>query len=273
MPCVIVGTPCEALDQLQQADHCVMAELSHLQGLSEEEMAEELSKEEAVLQYTNVCIDAQELPQAYLRRIWHRHKKEQVLIAETERLIVRESSVEDAEAFWELYADEQCKRYLEAPPVALNGAREHDLEEYRRYIVQYQQGQYAFYEYGMWSVVEKAVTFIGEMQKVVEQMPASEIAESARTGLNWTGDIVNLVELMYGLQEMQCLNDGKLPIEELGNRIFPLFGLQPRIYSRIYIDIKQRATKNGNRAYFLSRMRNMLEERIDQDIHISLRRK
>ena len=98
-------------------------------------------------------------------------------------------------------------------------------------------------------MVEKAVTFIGEMQKVVEQMPA------------------------YGLQEMQCLNDGKLPIEELGNRIFPLFGLQPRIYSRIYIDIKQRATKNGNRTYFLSRMRNMLEERIDQDIHISLRRK
>ena len=108
-------------------------------------------------------------------------------------------------------------------------------------------------------MVEKAVTFIGEMQKVVEQMPASEIAESAKTGLNW--------------QEMQCLNDGKLPIEELGNRIFPLFGLQPRIYSRIYIDIKQRATKNGNRTYFLSRMRNMLEERIDQDIHISLRRK
>ena len=122
-------------------------------------------------------------------------------------------------------------------------------------------------------MVEKAVTFIGEMQKVVEQMPASEIAESAKTGLNWTGDIVNLVELMYGLQEMQCLNDGKLPIEELGNRIFPVFGLQPRIYSRIYIDIKQRATKNGNRTYFLSRMRNMLEERIDQDIHISLRRK
>ena len=156
MPCVIVGTPCEALDQLQQADHCVMAELSHLQGLSEEEVAEALSKEEAVLQYTNVCIDAKELPQAYLRRIWHRHKKEQVLIAETERLIVRESSVEDAEAFWELYADEQCKRYLEAPPVALNGAREHDLEEYRRYIVRYQQGQYGFYEYGMWSLVEKA---------------------------------------------------------------------------------------------------------------------
>lgn len=122
-------------------------------------------------------------------------------------------------------------------------------------------------------MIAKATNFIGEMQKVVEQMPASEITEAETPKLKWTGDIVNLVELMYGLQEMQCLNDGKLTMEELGNRIFPLFGLKPKIYSRIYIDIKQRATKNGNRTYFLSKMRNMLEERIDQDIHISLRRK
>jgi len=156
MPYVIVGEPCVELYRLQQEGYCVIAELSYLQGFSEEEVAEALGKEEAVFQYTNVCIDAEELPQAYLRRIWHRHKDEPVLIAETDRLIVRESVSEDAEAFLELYADKLCRRYLEAPPVALNGVREHDLEEYRRYIVQYQQGQYGFYEYGMWSVVEKA---------------------------------------------------------------------------------------------------------------------
>jgi len=156
MPYVIVGAPCKELYRLQQEGYCVIAELSYLHGLSEEEVAEALCKEEAVLQYTNVCIDAEELPQAYLRRIWHRHMGEPVLIAETDRLIVRESVSEDAGALLELYADKQCKRYLEALPVALNGVREHDLEEYRRYIVQYQQGQYAFYEYGMWSVVEKA---------------------------------------------------------------------------------------------------------------------
>lgn len=123
-------------------------------------------------------------------------------------------------------------------------------------------------------LAEEAIEFIHEMLQMVKDMPASEIKQPQITNsLNWTGDIVNLVELMYGLQEMQCLNDGKLTMEELGNRIFPLFGLKPKIYSRIYIDIKQRATKNGNRTYFLSKMRNMLEERIDQDIHISLRRK
>ena len=123
-------------------------------------------------------------------------------------------------------------------------------------------------------LAEEAIEFIHEMQQMVKDMPVTEIKQPQTTNcLNWTGDIVNLVELMYGLQEMQCLNDGKLTMEELGNRIFPLFGLKPKIYSRIYIDIKQRATKNGNRTYFLSKMRNMLEERIDQDIHISLRRK
>ena len=123
-------------------------------------------------------------------------------------------------------------------------------------------------------LAEEAIEFIHEMQQMVKDMPAIETKLPQTTNsLNWTGDIVNLVELMYGLQEMQCLNDGKLTMEELSNRIFPLFGLKPKIYSRIYIDIKQRATKNGNRTYFLSKMRNMLEERIDQDIHISLRRK
>ena len=123
-------------------------------------------------------------------------------------------------------------------------------------------------------LAEEAIEFMHEMQQMVKDMPATEIKQPQTTNsLNWTGDIVNLVELMYGLQEMQCLNDGKLTMEELGNRIFPLFGLKPKVYSRIYIDIKQRATKNGNRTYFLSKMRNMLEERIDQDIHISLRRK
>ena len=155
IPYIILGEPCDRLWDLQREGYCVIAELKHLQGLSDEEVAEALGREDAVSQYTNVCIDAAQLPQAYLRRIWCRHKGEPVLIAETDRLIIRENVSEDAESFLDLYADEQCRKYLETPPVALNGVREHDLEEYRRYIAQYQAGQYDFYEYGMWSVIEK----------------------------------------------------------------------------------------------------------------------
>ena len=153
---VIVGEPSDKLLEFQAKGYCVLAELKHLQGLRDEEIAEAICKEEAVTQYEHVCIDASQLPQAYFRRIWCRHIGEPVLIAETERLVIRESVEEDAKAFWELYQDEACGTYLEMPPVELCGDMKTDVAEYRQYIAQYREGQYAFFEYGMWSVVEKA---------------------------------------------------------------------------------------------------------------------
>ncbi len=152
IPQVIVGAPCEELRLLQDAGYCVLAELTHLQGLTEDEIAEALCKEEAVQQYENVCICAEELSQAYLRRIWCKTQRLPVLIAETERLLIRESVEEDAEAFYELYQDAECRKYLELPPV--DGIPE-QIGAYRKYITDYQNGQYAFYEYGMWTLVEK----------------------------------------------------------------------------------------------------------------------
>lgn len=149
-PYVIVGAPCDRLLELQNAGYCVLAELVHLQGLSDEEVAEALCREEAVTRYTNVCIDAGALSQGYLRRIWCRHRKIPVVVAETERLLIRESVEDDGEAFWKLYQDPACQEFLEALPV-----EEQSVEAYRRYIAQYKSGQYAFYEYGMWSAIEK----------------------------------------------------------------------------------------------------------------------
>lgn len=147
-PLVIVSEPCDTLWQLQQEGYAVLAELRHLQGLSEEETAEALCKETSVQKFTNVCICAENLPQAYLRRIWCQAKKIPVQIAETERLLLRESILQDAEAFFALYQDEQSRRYLEIPLAQTQA-------EYEQYIQAYQQGQYAFWEYGMWTVVEK----------------------------------------------------------------------------------------------------------------------
>ena len=152
---VITGPPCEELMALQQAGFPVLAELTHLQGLSEEAVAEALCKEDDIREFTNVCIHARELPQGYLRRIWCKAKGMPVIIAETERLLIRESIVEDAEAFYELYQDAECRKYLEQPPVEECGIPAQNIKEYEKYIVDYQKGQYGFYEYGMWSVVEK----------------------------------------------------------------------------------------------------------------------
>lgn len=68
------------------------------------------------------------------------------------------------------------------------------------------------------------------------------------------------------------MNEGNVPIEKLGNALFGLFGLEPKPYSRAYTTIKRRVKSEGGRTYFLTEMRRMLEERIDQDIHLYLRK-
>ena len=118
--------------------------------------------------------------------------------------------------------------------------------------------------------IEKAISFLADMQKMVEQMPMSELKASKTNGptLKWTGGVANLVELVYGLVEMGCVNNGDVTIGNLGNQVFGLFGLDPIPYSRTYTNIKSRSVQNGGRAYFLTEMRQMLNERIDQDARI-----
>ena len=121
--------------------------------------------------------------------------------------------------------------------------------------------------------IEKAVSLIAEMQELVRQMPVEDMKQTAVSGqLKWTGDIVNLVELVYGLVEMGCVNDGKETIGALGDKLFTFFSLDPIAYSRTYTNIKRRTVKNGGRTYFLTEMRQMLDERIDQDVHLYLRK-
>ena len=119
-------------------------------------------------------------------------------------------------------------------------------------------------------MVEKVLSFIHNMQKMVEDIPSSELktAKSSGPSLKWTGGVANLVELVYGLVEMGCVNDGDVTIGNLGNQVFGLFGLDPIPYSRTYTNIKSRSVQNGGRAYFLTEMRQMLNERIDQDARI-----
>lgn len=181
MPYVIVGAPCEELRQLCEKGYPVLAQLSHLRGLSEEETAEALSKEDAVLHYPYVCIEAEELSQAYYQRIWYRFLGEPVIIGETERLQIRESIPEDAQAFLELYQDEACQKYLEKPAVS-----EQSTEGYRQYIEAYQKGQYAFYEYGMWTVIEKSSgSIVGRMgleNQLLKEVGSPEETEAAALG-------------------------------------------------------------------------------------------
>ena len=65
-------------------------------------------------------------------------------ILRTKRTLVREMTVEDVDVLYEIYKDEDVKRYIED----LYADRAEEIQYTKDYIV----NQYRFYEYGMWIV-------------------------------------------------------------------------------------------------------------------------
>ena len=68
-------------------------------------------------------------------------------ILETDRCIIRESTVDDVDSFYEIYKEPSITRYMEN----LYG----DWAEEVAYIKDYIKKVYSFYGYGMWTVMEK----------------------------------------------------------------------------------------------------------------------
>ena len=83
--------------------------------------------------------------------------------------------------------------------------------------------------------------------------------------IRWTGTLVELVELIYGLQEMRCINDGEASINELIALFSSRFGLEINVRNcyDAYLDMKRR--KNDSRTYFLDKMRERLNLRMQRD--------
>lgn len=87
-------------------------------------------------------------------KIYERLTGQPWTVLETERCVVRETTGEDAPEIAELY-DAYARRFLEPP--AEEETERRNLESYREKI-------YAFYGYGMWSVLEKETgRLIGRM--------------------------------------------------------------------------------------------------------------
>ncbi len=68
-------------------------------------------------------------------------------ILETDRCLVRETTVEDVDAFYELYKDKEITEYMEP----LFEDRDEEIEYTKSYI----KNVYEFYGFGMWTIVEK----------------------------------------------------------------------------------------------------------------------
>ena len=75
--------------------------------------------------------------------------------------------------------------------------------------------------------------------------------------------VQGLSGLIYGIDEMGCINNGNMPLKQLAPLLYKIFGVESKDCYRFYTDIKRR--KNESRTYFLDRMQEKLNERMLRD--------
>ena len=123
--------------------------------------------------------------------------------------------------------------------------------------------------------VRKALSFIRKMQRHLAashtQVPPLSNPSATPPVLQWTGSTLDLVELIYGLGEMGCINNGETPLKVLAPALYEFFGLKTKECYRYYSAIKLR--KNPSRTYFLDRMMAKLNEKIRHDEELERLRK
>ena len=133
--------------------------------------------------------DETDLPDdIYLNRVWQRHMHLPWLIAETERLIIRESVMEDLPYFQRFYEEERNNpdvqplyeskhtqsrtgiRYSEQTVVQDKNIISHANQIQQEQLHSYITTRYPFFEYGLWTIVDKATnTVIGRAG--IEELP------------------------------------------------------------------------------------------------------
>ena len=94
------------------------------------------------------CIESiKDMSDDYFYKTYQRYVNEPWTIFETDELLVREMTVDDIDALYELYSDADVKMYTDD----LYEDKEKEIEFIRNYIAY----QYRFYEYGFWLVFDK----------------------------------------------------------------------------------------------------------------------
>ena len=82
--------------------------------------------------------------------------------------------------------------------------------------------------------ISKALSFIRKMQKFLAtpQVPplisANNATENTASLLQWTGNAIDLVELIYGIDEMGCINNGNMPLKQLAPLLYKIFGVESK---------------------------------------------
>ncbi|MBO5096817.1 MAG: GNAT family N-acetyltransferase [Agathobacter sp.] len=88
----------------------------------------------------------EEVDAKFLEKVWQRYHHLPWEIAKTPRCMIRELSLDDLDALFELYGDEEITKYTEGL---------YPYEEEKEFQRAYIHNMYRFYGYGMWLVFSK----------------------------------------------------------------------------------------------------------------------
>lgn len=80
--------------------------------------------------------------------------------------------------------------------------------------------------------------------------------------LKWTGDAVNVIELVYGIYETGQINDGKISLTELMDFFGQIFQVNISGYFKRFADIKRR--KSMSKTRYLDEMQRLVAKRIEE---------
>lgn len=117
--------------------------------------------------------------------------------------------------------------------------------------------------------IRKALSFVRRMlQYVRTQVPPLSTPQTdsqLTSSFRWTGSLVELVEIIYAFDEIGCINDGQNDIKDLAAFFGSLFGMEIKVRNcyDAYLDMKRR--KNESRTYFLDKLRERLNLRMQRD--------
>lgn len=91
--------------------------------------------------------DPEGVEAGYLDKVYRRYAGIPWRILETPRCIIRETTTEDVDAFYRIYADASITQYMENLFA--------DKTDELRYVEQYRKNMYEFYGFGIWTVLLK----------------------------------------------------------------------------------------------------------------------
>lgn len=92
--------------------------------------------------------DPDNLDPEYAVKVYQRMKGLPWEILQTKRCLIRETTPEDVDDFFRIYSDPEITRYMENLYP--------ELEQEKQYIRDYIEKIYTFYEFGVWTVIERA---------------------------------------------------------------------------------------------------------------------